>query len=79
MRKKVNKYYDGPEGFYYDVKHDELFILEITGARMLDIKNSPMKDLGACYHYESKKYKSKRNGMGIPIIWSKDCIFLGPL
>lgn len=75
------KYYNGPEGVYWDDMHEEIFILEFSGSSMMKLKGRKMKHLGPCYFMESKKWgKVKgRNGLGVGVYLHKKCFYLGPL
>lgn len=45
----MSKYFDGPEGFYYNVEDDMIYYIEWSGARVCSLKTG--KDLGASYDY----------------------------
>jgi hypothetical protein len=55
---KKTKYYSGPDGVFYDKKHDEIFVLEHTGIRLFCTKT--FVDNGALFFHSTKdNHKSK--------------------
>lgn len=65
--------YDGPDGVFYDSKHEILFILEWTGGELFNIKTRKFD--GRTYKYQAP---GRRRSM-VGIILGKHCIRLGAL
>lgn len=74
----TTKYFAGPEGLYYNKKHDLIYQLEYTGAQIRNIRDPRKfkKFLGYEYIYRD----AKNNGFPCAIHKNaKDDIFLGAL
>jgi len=71
--KKNPKRYDGPDGVFYDKKHDEIFVLEWTGAKWRDLRTG--RENGRVYRYWRRgKYFSQASLIGMTY-----CVRIGEL
>lgn len=64
MKHKMNKhskYYEGPDGVFYDFKHDDIFELEYAGGEIYNIKIH--KIVGKRYWIRSCKCHKKQVGV----------------
>lgn len=72
---KNQKRYSGPDGVFYDAKHDELFVLEWTGAKWSNRRSG--KEKGRVYRYwywRRGKYYSC-----VAIVGMQYCVRIGEL
>jgi hypothetical protein len=75
MKHKMNKisgYYEGPGGVFYDVKHDEIFILEFDGCQ---VWRRDVGVVGRFYKWVSRGVKDSK----IAVIGMDNVIRLGEL
>lgn len=68
-------YYQGPDGVFYDSKHNEIFELEFEGARIYRKKHGVV---GKAYRYRHSKNR-KRGNAKVIFTGFENVIYLGEL
>lgn len=69
-------YYGGPDGVFYDTKHDEIFILEYEG---VEIMNRNFEIIGRQYFYHGKNGEGKVYKKRLAVTGMENCVLLGDL